>query len=62
MCNTGSKVTCRVDGITGQSAKGHADGYDNPEYQQFINACGNTCYLANTLYGKYKYECADCLT
>ena len=56
----GPKSLCRVDRVTGKSAEGHTYGNDDSEYEEFINTCGKSCYIADTFDRENEDKCTDC--
>ena len=59
MGDPGAQVTGGVQGIAGQAAQGHADGYDDAEDQQLAHACIQAGNLIHAADGKHQNEGGD---
>ncbi len=56
VCQTGTDITGRVNGIAGKAAQGHTDGYDDTEHQELLQPGGKTGNIGDSLNSKYQYE------
>ena len=54
------KKAISLDRVTGKSAEGHTYGNDDSEYEEFINTCGKSCYIADTFDRENEDICTDC--